>query len=53
MNPETLVIKSHATQINALLEKGFKTTQVAEILKAELNLDISPSLIRRALSSTQ
>jgi len=45
----TSLIKSHAEQINVLLEKGYKTKQIAEILKTELALDVSPSLIQRAL----
>jgi len=49
----TSLIKNHAEQIRALLEKGFKTKQIAEILKTELGLDISPSLIQRALRTAQ
>ena len=49
----TSLIKDHAEQINVLLEKGYKTKQIAEILKMELNLDVSPSLIQRALKTAQ
>ena len=35
-----------------LVEKGYKTTQIAATLKSELGLDISPSLIRRSLNKT-
>jgi len=48
----TALIKNHADQINSLLEKGYKMTQVTAMLKSEINLDISPSLIRRALNTT-
>jgi len=49
----TSLIKEHAEQINALLETGYKTKQIAEILKTELNLDVSPSLIQRALKTAK
>jgi len=49
----TSLIKNHAEQINVLLEKGYKTKQIAEILKTELDLDVSPSLIQRALRTVQ
>jgi len=48
----TSLIKKHAEQVNILLEKGYKTTQIADILKSELGLDISSALIRRALNKT-
>jgi len=49
----TSLIKNHAEKINVLLKKGYKTKQIAEILKTELDLDISPSLIQRALRTAQ
>jgi len=49
----TSLIKNHAEQIQALLEKGYKTKQIAEILKTELDLNVSPSLIQRALRTVQ
>ena len=49
----TSLIKEHADQINVLLEKGYKTKQIAEILKTELDLNISPSLIQRALRTAE
>jgi len=49
----TSLIKDHADQINVLLKKGYKTKQIAEILKSELDLDVSPSLIQRALRTVQ
>lgn len=48
----TSLIRKHADQINILIEKGYKTMQIAATLKSELGLDISPSLIRRTLNKT-
>ena len=47
----TKLIQEHKEQINELLELGYKTKQIAEILEQELKLTISPTLIRRALSN--
>jgi len=48
----TALIKKHADQINSLIENGYKMTQITAMLKSELKLDISASLIRRALNTT-
>jgi len=45
----TALIQEHYEQINALLEQGYTTQQIADILEQELGLSISPTLIRRAL----
>jgi len=49
----TALIRKHANQINILIEKGYRTAQVSDILKTELNLDVSPSLIRRSLNKAK
>jgi len=45
----TALIQEHYEQINMLLEQGYTTQQIADILEQELELSISPTLIRRAL----